>query len=231
MKTILALLFSVILATGGEAVLEWDPNPEPEVTGYRIHYGTESGAYVTTKDAGKVTTTKIEDLTAGTLYYFVATAYDAEGYESLPSNEVSYTPPLTPLTLTHDKAARALEWTDTGGDPKPPLLPRLYRIERTSIEDDWSGADTQETEAKTLTLDDIAPGTYWFRITGLSRNGGPNTEPSNVVRVVILTPPGSLRIAVEASSDMASWETIRAFDLPASAPRGFFRVAIAQPHE
>jgi hypothetical protein len=230
MKTILALLFSVILATGGEAVLEWDPNPEPEVTGYRIHYGTESGAYVTTKDAGKVTTTKIEGLTAGTLYFFVATAYDAEGNESPPSNEVSYTPPLSPLTLTYDKKERALSWSDSRPAPEPPLLPLLYRIERTNVEDTWEAAISEETEAKTLPLAGLEPGTYWFRVTGISRTGGPNTEPSAVVRVVILTPPGTLRIALEGSSDMASWETLKIFDVPASAPRGFFRVAIAS-HE
>jgi hypothetical protein len=50
-------------------------------------------------DAGNNTSCTIQDLATGTTYYFVATAYDSYGYESVYSNEVSY--------------------TVTGGDPPP----------------------------------------------------------------------------------------------------------------
>lgn len=98
---------AVLLALGsfpqsGRAVtLEWDPSPDAWVAGYAIHYGTASGAYAVRLELGNRTSATITNLTPGTTYYFVATAYTFDGQESLPSNEVSYTvpdgPPPDPL--------------------------------------------------------------------------------------------------------------------------------------
>lgn len=89
-----ALLFAGFAAGAvGEVTLEWDPNPEPEVSGYRLHIGTEPGSYDQSRDAGNQTTASVTELVAGKTYYFVVTAYDAAGNESLPSNEVSFTAP------------------------------------------------------------------------------------------------------------------------------------------
>lgn len=73
--------------------LEWDPSPDSWVAGYAIHYGFASSNYVTRVDCGNVTSCRLTNLTCGTTHYFVATAYTADGQESLPSNEVAYTPP------------------------------------------------------------------------------------------------------------------------------------------
>jgi hypothetical protein len=97
--TLLLALLSALLFAGfaagavGEVTLEWDPNPEPEVSGYRLHMGTEPGSYDQFRDAGNQTTASVKELVAGKTYYFVVTAYDAAGNESLPSNEVSFTAP------------------------------------------------------------------------------------------------------------------------------------------
>jgi hypothetical protein len=32
----------------------WNPNPEPNIAGYKVSYGTTSGSYTTTVDVGKV---------------------------------------------------------------------------------------------------------------------------------------------------------------------------------
>jgi len=89
-----ALLFTNVARSAvGEVTLEWDPNPEPEVSGYRLHIGPEPGTYNQTRDAGNKTTIAVRELVAGETYYFVVTAYDAAGSESLPSNEVSFTAP------------------------------------------------------------------------------------------------------------------------------------------
>jgi hypothetical protein len=89
-----ALLFAGFAAGAvSEVTLEWDPNPEPEVSGYRLHFGTEPGSYDQSRDAGNQTTASVSELVAGKTYYFVVTAYDASGNESLPSNEVSFAAP------------------------------------------------------------------------------------------------------------------------------------------
>lgn len=89
-----AVLFwlGLVLSVFG-VTLEWDPSPDAWVAGYAIHYGTASSNYTVRVDVGNATTCTITNLTPGATYYFVATAYTADGQESLPSNEVSYTVP------------------------------------------------------------------------------------------------------------------------------------------
>jgi dockerin type I repeat protein/fibronectin type III domain protein len=78
--------------------LTWDANTESDLAGYRIHIGTSSRNYsLLTKDVGNVTAYSITTLVANTTYYFVVTAYDNAGNESLPSNEIAAQPVLTNL--------------------------------------------------------------------------------------------------------------------------------------
>jgi hypothetical protein len=71
--------------------LVWDPNTEPNLAGYKVYVGTTSGVYSAPIDVGNVTSYIVPGLTAGTLYYFVVTAYDLTANESGWSNEVSAT--------------------------------------------------------------------------------------------------------------------------------------------
>ena len=69
--------------------LAWDA--ERAVAGYRLHYGTASGNgnFTQIQDIGNTTTVTVSGLTAGQIYFFFVTAYNAAG-ESPPSNEVSF---------------------------------------------------------------------------------------------------------------------------------------------
>jgi hypothetical protein len=77
-----------------EIRLAWDPNTEPEVVGYRIHYGELPGALDQRADAGNATTVIIGNLSPGKTYAFHATAYSTFGLESDPSQAVLYTVPI-----------------------------------------------------------------------------------------------------------------------------------------
>lgn len=73
----------------------WSPNTEPNLAGYKIHYGTASRTYSMSIDVGnppiidgKVTRTLTVFPREETLYYFSATAYDVNGFESDYSTEV-----------------------------------------------------------------------------------------------------------------------------------------------
>ncbi len=93
----LVILFcglSLSAAYAASIDLEWDPNTEPEVAGYKIYWGTSAGNYPFSKDVGKNTTCTISGLDEGKIYYFAATAYDGDGNESGYSNQVSYTVPF-----------------------------------------------------------------------------------------------------------------------------------------
>lgn len=73
--------------------MAWDPNPEPDVAGYKIYYGTSPGSYTDSVNAGNITSLVISGLQAGLTYYFAAVAYDSSGNESGFSNEITYAVP------------------------------------------------------------------------------------------------------------------------------------------
>ena len=91
---VLGLISSAAIAA--QASLAWDANPQPEVAGYMLHYGTVSGAYTNVADVGKVTSYTVPNLQEGKTYYNAVTAYDAGRAESTFSNEVTTTIPYSP---------------------------------------------------------------------------------------------------------------------------------------
>lgn len=69
----------------------WDPNPETDLAGYRLYFGTAPGTYSVVVDVSNVTSfTLTNDQFPNTAaYYFALTAYNTSSLESGYSNEVS----------------------------------------------------------------------------------------------------------------------------------------------
>ena len=104
MRSPLSKLFAIaaifFIATGayaalGSVDLGWAENPEQDVMGYKVYFGTASGVYGESDDVSQ-TTASISDLTVGVRYYFAVTAYDLSGLESDYSQEVSTIVPPPP---------------------------------------------------------------------------------------------------------------------------------------
>lgn len=80
-----------------DAHFVWSPNSETNLAGYKIYYGTASRQYAAPVDVGTGTIVAdkvygaVTGLTTGTTYYFAATAYDTDGFESGYSTEVVWT--------------------------------------------------------------------------------------------------------------------------------------------
>ncbi len=90
---LVALLGFANAANAAQVTLAWDPNTQPDVTGYKIYWGTISGSYPNSADAGNATTYTVTGLNSETTYYFVATCHTSTGTESGNSNQVSTTTP------------------------------------------------------------------------------------------------------------------------------------------
>lgn len=91
MRTTLTVLFLSLIFGSAEAAyvdLAWDSNPEPNLAGYRVYYGTASGKYTNSIDVGKTTAYRLTGLSEGLRYYLAVTAYDTAGNESDLSEEV-----------------------------------------------------------------------------------------------------------------------------------------------
>jgi hypothetical protein len=100
-RAILLILFALSVNVSAEAAsitLEWDRNPESDVQGYVISYGTASRAYRTEVNVGNQTSFTFT-LNPGTptTYYFVVQAYNAisrSGYSAEVSTTVAPTSPV-----------------------------------------------------------------------------------------------------------------------------------------
>ncbi len=73
------------------ATLAWSANKETDLAGYKVYEGKSSGIYTAPiATLSKATTSyPVTGLQTGTTYFFIITAYDTAGNESLHSNEVS----------------------------------------------------------------------------------------------------------------------------------------------
>jgi hypothetical protein len=71
--------------------VEWQPSPDPTVTGYAVYYGVTGGPLTNRVDVGLATSAVMGQLTVSTTYSFYAVAYNASHAESDPSNFFLYT--------------------------------------------------------------------------------------------------------------------------------------------
>lgn len=78
--------------TTGSAILTWTADAAPDLAGYKVYVGTQSGLYTLPGSPftiGLVTSYTITNLPSGQTYFFALSAYDNAGNESPLSNEVS----------------------------------------------------------------------------------------------------------------------------------------------
>ncbi len=75
-------------ATSNSATLHWAANQEPDLAGYRVYRGFQSGSYGESRNIGNTTTYQFANLEYGKTHYFAVTAFDSSGNESNPSSEV-----------------------------------------------------------------------------------------------------------------------------------------------
>lgn len=96
--------------------LAWSPSPDSSVTGYKLYYGDVSATLTNQLNVGPALTATVTNLQVGVTCFFFATAYDASGVESEPSNFITYTvvpavAPLVSITLSKTTVAEG----DAGG--------------------------------------------------------------------------------------------------------------------
>lgn len=91
------MILSAFIAQAKDVTFWWKPNTEPDVLGYKIHYGPSSRSYTKVVDAGlpeikdgvmQYTVTDIPEVAT----FYAVTAYDKTS-ESGYSNEVNFDPP------------------------------------------------------------------------------------------------------------------------------------------
>lgn len=106
----------------------WDPNPEPDIAGYRVYYGVAGSGLTNIVNPVTSTQQSILSLVPQTPYWFYVTAVNTAGLESDPSEILTYTTPadLAPtLSIGPDRMA---------------IVPATISLTATAT-DDWMAAD------------------------------------------------------------------------------------------
>ncbi len=212
--TLLLLTFS-IPAAGATVTVAWDANPEPEVVGYIVHWGTESGRYSWSR---QVTGTQciIDGLEEGRTYYFALQAVSSGGLTSPFSEEASTTITGRPTLVTFSSDVRApatvglpMTWSATSRGGSGEVEYKFFLYSRATGE--WSTLREWAPESE-ISWTPRESGVYalqvWIRTVGSSATyedwrstgyfavgGDPQVtelkvEPAGVVRVgfpVVLT--------------------------------------------
>lgn len=95
------LLIPALCFAEGSVTLAWDPNPESDLAGYILYYGSTSRNYTNAVNVVNATTNTVSGLVDGVSYFFAVTAYNTNGLESDFSDEVSYSRPTgSPIAIT-----------------------------------------------------------------------------------------------------------------------------------
>jgi hypothetical protein len=169
-------------ALAGSLCVSWDPVQDDRVAGYRLKYGTSSRGYIQSIDLGKVTSHSFANLPEGIRYYFVVTAYDANGVEGLPSAEVSATvldpnAPIKFLTISLSNVSNTsvtVNWTTD----KPTTGSIEYGSDFT-LEN--SGSESEWTANHVTYLSGLIPSTvYRYRLTAIDSDN--NHVTSSVLK-------------------------------------------------
>ena len=84
----------------GRARFSWEPVADPIVSGYKVYWGTASGVYTHTEDAGNATELIVTGFSEGGQYFAAVTAYSNAGEESDYSTEISFIYDTSSLVIT-----------------------------------------------------------------------------------------------------------------------------------
>lgn len=200
------------LAKGGAVSVNWSnvvsPDDESPVTGYKIYYGTASGAYpysVATSTFGTVASPQIiTGLTNGRAYYFALTSYNAQKAESAKSIEVSVTPRDTlgpepaPSQLVATSTDRRIELGWKNNYKEVVSYRAFYKANDTNYNCDGSVSFGSSVPAKnnTATVSGLANGVkYCFGLVAYDSYGNPSATTTTLNSIIIpFAPPTNLSL-------------------------------------
>lgn len=132
-------LLTLLLVSGpvqaATLTVTWDANTEPDLAGYKVYYGTASGAYGAPVfvDA-QATSCQLANLDACTTYYIAVTAFDTSANESAFSQETSATTSCEGLN-TYWRDADGDGWGDAAVSTQAAQAPAGYVANNTDCDD------------------------------------------------------------------------------------------------
>ncbi len=112
---LIIVLFMCSVVCAETVGLQWDASPDSRVTGYIVYWQEDGTTEEYHIDVGDALTIELPSyFEQGKTYDFWATAYDANGFESAPSNILTYTFPAN-MVPTEDVVPELVDTLDAPG--------------------------------------------------------------------------------------------------------------------
>jgi len=111
---ILILIFIPSFVFAVTARVTWNKNPESDIAGYWVYYGTSPSNYDHLVGVGTTPSIDITGLQAGKTYYFAVTARDISGNQSGFSQQVRVTIPAAASTKSNTSGTGSGTGTNSG---------------------------------------------------------------------------------------------------------------------
>ena len=201
------------IASAATVTLAWNANPESNIGGYVLVYGTTPGSYSGSVDVGNTTTRAISSLTAGTRYYFAVRAYntsDVSGPLSIEVNEIAadpadVTPPVATMTgpAAGAQVSGSVQLSATATD-NVAVAGITFRV-------DGIAAGAEDTTAPyTFTWNTVSAANGSHALTAVARDTAGNLGTSAAITVQVQndqTPPTILTLTPAANASGVSAAT------------------------
>lgn len=195
---LVALLLPVLALGAADVTVQWDPNSEVDLAGYKLHYkviqGTSGGGgppYSDTVDVGNVTEYTLLNLPDdNVVVYITATAYNTSGLESGYSNEVFAVFSVVVISdlriATQVGSQVDLQWTPSSS----PLVDHqeLYKAATPG----GYGPDVFATIPAgigEISVGNLAVGPTYFAVVSVFASGPPSERSNEVVVYYNTEPP------------------------------------------
>ncbi|MDU0460511.1 MAG: Ig-like domain-containing protein [Geobacteraceae bacterium] len=185
----LAAILSLAMSGTGQALdvsLQWDPNTEADLAGYKVHYSSGSAALGdgTTIDVQNRTTATITGLDPDKSYNIAVTAYNTSGIEGSYSNVITVTeqvPPTVAISTSADSVSvNGTVYVNVNASDNVGVSKVEYYLNNQLV-----ATSTSSPYVYTWDTTSIAPGAYTLMAKAYDAAG--NIGHSGDVSVTVLT--------------------------------------------
>jgi len=205
------LISSFATSLASSIQLQWDPNTETDLAGYKVYYAVDNSSLNSSipVDIHNLTVATISGLDPGASYSFAVTAYNSAGLESTFSNIVTIaeqSPPTVVITspvnnsAVSDTVSVIVSATDNAGVTKVE-----YYVNNVLL-----GTDTATPFTFTWDTSTVAPGTYTLTAKAYDFAGNVSQSSSVVTVVKDLIAPNVALTSPVNSSNLSGIITVNA---------------------
>lgn len=215
MITVLISLVWAATASALDVKLQWDPNTESDLAGYKVYYGVNGLASPEHLDVNNQTIATVTGLDPAQNYSFAVAAYNTSGLEGPYSNVVTALESVLPVVSIYNlgnntKVSNTVEVRATASDNVGVVKVEYYLDGVLTAID---GAEPYQYSWDTLT---VTPGTHTITVKAYDAAGNIGISTVSVTVVNDLTPPvisqtaplqgssvgGSVTVSCTASDDV-----------------------------